>query len=232
MTSPAPVVVPQPPRTFPPAGPARPGAPAGVPGRSKVSAFLSTPKGQLSAAGGAVVLYALYRRYKTSQAAGAGGVGTDTSSGTASTSTGAGIPTADTTGTDLYSSLEPIIEQLSGFDGAQSLAAGQAAQTAALLAAINAGKGTTTTGGTGTAGGGTTTPGTPAKAPPFPNQVHQVGQVGKSYKLADLIKSYYPKASSQQDAEILYATVANDRSLGSGVVPGGKKVTFWSQAVK
>lgn len=218
MTTPTEVPVRFPPKGAPSSGPAKPAGSG-----SSVSAFLKTRNGKLAAGGALVVGYALYRRMKTNAAAAAAG-GTDTSG--SSSASGAGVPTGDTTATDLYSQLEPLIESSSGFTDAQTIEQ----QLAALQAGLAAGQ-TTGTGTSGTTTGGTTTspaPGTPLQ----PNQVHQVGQVGKSYKLMDLIKAYYPKDTSQQDAEIGYATIANDPALGSGTVPGGTKVTFWSQGIK
>lgn len=210
--------MPQPARPFPPV--ARPGAPTAPAGKSKLSGLLATPKGQAGAAVALVAVYALYRRYKAGAA--------DTS-GT-STASGAAVPTADTSQTDLYSQLEPLIEQLSGFSGSQALAAGQQAQTQALLDAINAGKGTTTPPPI------TQGPNPPQKAALFPTETRAVGKVGLSVNLRNYVAQIYPKATKAQQDQIVFNTVNDPKNakyhLGTGTIPGGALVEFLSAPVK
>lgn len=81
------------------------------------------------------------------------------------------------------------------------------------------------------------TPKPPAKTgPKYPNQIHAVGQVGKGYDLMSYIAGIYPNATPQERAEIGYATIADPKNkqynLGSGIIPGGALVEFYSQAIK
>lgn len=192
--------------------PGRPGAPK--PGGQSAKQFLSTPGGKLTAAGGAVALFALYKRRQS----GAGAAGTDTAQSAGAT---AGY-TANTSGQDAYNALEPLIENLSGFSGTAAIQQQLDQNQAALLSAINAGKGTPP--------GGAVT----AK-PPGANQLEQPVT---SRNLYNEIIGRYRGATGQQIAEIAYNTINAPQNarwhsqLSQGIIPAYSKITFVSAPVK
>lgn len=198
-----------------PAGaPAPSGSPTGAPAAAKPSplAFLKTRNGKIGAAGGGVVLLALYARAKKSSAAGTAADGTSGAAATAANPQG----TADTSATDLYNTLEPLIEKASGFTDASSIEA----QLAAQLAAINK------------LGGAAT----PATIKAIPAGYGLVGQVGKTYKITDYLKGRYPNATAAQLQSIFNTVVhdpqnkADSAAFSKGIILGGQKVYFpaWS----
>ena len=204
-----------------PVGSAKPGAkpfPPGGPGAPAAGArrFLATPGGKLTAAGGVVAAFALYRRH---QAAGAGAGAANTSPQTAGSTAGY---TADTSGQDAYNALEPLIENLSGFSGTAAIQQQLDQNQAALLAAINAGKGTPPAGGV-------------TAKPPGPNQIEQPVTARNLY---NEIIGRYKGASGQQIAQIAYNTInapENARwkpQLSQGIIPAYSKITFISAPVK
>lgn len=205
----------------PPAKPAAAGKPGGL------GKLLATRNGKIAAAAGLVVIYALYRRYKSNAAAAANAAGADTTNGAASS--GAGVPTANTLPTDLYSQLEPLVENASGYSGTASILKQLQTLQDSLTKGQTTGSGTTGS-KSATSGAGTTTA-TP-HGPLFPDQIHAVGVVGQRYDLMQQIARFYPTATAQQRKEIGFATIANDPSLGTGVIPGGYRVRFYSHAVK
>lgn len=92
--------------------------------------------------------------------------------------------------------------------------------------------------GTATAGTGTSTtqkPATPA-GPKYPNQIHRVGEVGRMYDLRSYISALYPGMTPQQWNEVEFATIVDPRNkqynLGTGKIPGGAEVEFYSKAIK
>lgn len=213
-------------KPFPP-GSKPMGAPAGG-GTAGLKRFAGTTQGKVTLAGGGVAVFALYKRRQAAKAAGGatGATGTDTAATSGATS--AGGYTANTTGSDAYNALEPLIENLSGFSGTEALQQQLAANQAALLAALNGGKGTTNP-GTGTAAPGSA---------PGPSQIHAVGKVGTMYNLYNYVLGLYPKATGAQIAQITYNTIndpANARyrnNLVAGFIPGGARITFDSSPVK
>lgn len=98
------------------------------------------------------------------------------------------------------------------------------------------GTGTGTGSGSGGGSGGGNTP--PPPSVKYPNQNHKVGVVGQQYPgtLQDLVDRFYPNATPQQKAEIVFATVKDPKNakynLGSNHIPGGADIEFYSQAVK
>lgn len=134
---------------------------------------------------------------------------------------------ADTTSTDVYNALEPLLEQLSGFDGtSQLLGQGQS-----ILDAINKLPKPSTT-GTTTGGGSTggTTGGTTDSR--LLSQFHQVGKVGATTSLDAYIKKLYPAANSTQLNAVKYWTTIDPRNaqfrsqLQAGKIPGGAPIHF------
>lgn len=137
----------EPMRVFPPAAPGK-GAQPPAAGKKGMAAFLKSRNGKIGAGvAAAVVVFALYKRHQAAAA-----TGTAATTGTAGTPT-AGGTTADTTGSDLFNALEPIIENLSGFDAGAAINKSNADQTAALTQLFNGAQGTNT--GTTPAGGHT-----------------------------------------------------------------------------
>lgn len=200
----------QPPGARPPAG----GAPART---SSASRFLSTPRGQLAAAAGAIVAIALYRRYKNKK-------GTDAAAA-ASSATANPQGTADTTATDLYGAYEQLAENLSGYNNA-----GQLAQIQALLQQSLAKSSGTTSTSTGSTSSGSTTTST-GVPPGWVTEFHRVGVVGQGVNIADYIKHLRPNIAAKDLTAAEYATIINpaNKSLGLGrspIIPGGDAVTF------
>lgn len=207
---PPPVPVEVPTRKPPPVPP--PGANTSSGSKSPL-AVLGTRNGQIGAAVVIVIGFALYRRLKN-------GTGTDTASTAAA---GAGVPAANTTNSDLFSELEPLLENLSGFQDTATIEQ----QLATLQKGLGAGQ---------TTGTGTTTP--PASTPPGKDQQHAVGKLGGSYNLYNYVLGLYPKATGNQIAQIVYNTInspANAKyhsDLVAGNIRGGSLVTFVSSPVK
>lgn len=132
---------------------------------------------------------------------------------------------ADTTSTDVYNALEPLLEQLSGFDGtSQLLGQGQS-----ILDAINKLPKPSTTGtttGGGSTGGGTSTDSR------LLSQFHRVGTVGSTTSLDAYIRKLYPTASQTQLNAVKFWTVRDPRNaqfktdLAAGKIPGGAPIRF------
>lgn len=231
MTYPAGAPVAAAPRVVPTGGPTpapagRTGAGAGVgmaPGRGRLSAFLATRNGKLAAAGGAVAAFALYKRIRSSKDPGSSTAG-DAAAGTA----GAGIQGGvDTSATDVYNALEPLIEHMSGYTDATNINK-QLADLNTQLAALKNQKTTEPA-----PGGGTTLPGTTptptSKA--FTDQLHYVGKPGETVSLDAAVKKYFPGATPTQVKNIEYWSAKKDTPSNlwlwiSGKVPGGFHATF------
>lgn len=132
---------------------------------------------------------------------------------------------ADTTSTDIYNALEPLIERMSGFDGtSQLLGQGQS-----ILDAIN--KLPKPAGG-GTTSGGGSTGGTPAHPAALGDQFHQVGKVGATTTFDAYVRQHYPTATPTQRNAIQFWTILDPRNarfrkdLEANKIPGGAPINF------
>jgi hypothetical protein len=205
------------------AGPPAPGSPAAGKPASSVSKVLSTPRGQLGAAAVAVAAFALYRRLKANK-----GADPNAAASTAGTAAASPQGTADTSQTDLYNSLEPLIEQLAGYNLGPQLANLQTSvNDLSKTAGTSSSSSSTTTSGAST----TTAPSAAGVPAGWITQLVAVGRVGSGTNIADEIKALRPGISAKDLTAAEYATIINpaNRALGLGrspIIPGGDRVTF------